>query len=268
MTADPALRPRRSSLLVRVGAILGVLAAAAAVVTGYRLFVSHDGRLGLWRVVSEFCVPAKTRLGTPFPCLDVRLDAGRALVRAPFGGDEFLVVPLARVTGVEDPVARASAMPDLWSAGWAERGRLAEAVGRPIADDRMALAINSRAARSQDQYHVHVDCLSVAVRDRLRAALVGLDDGWREIRPFGEAGPVYRIRRTTLAELAHERPESLIARELAPAASQIAFLSFALIGTGGGTPADPGLVLAVTYGLGPWDGGHAEELMDHACTAG
>jgi CDP-diacylglycerol pyrophosphatase len=261
--ANAAGRPHRSRLRLAV-ALLAAGLAMAALVVGYRLFVAHDGRLGLWRVVGEICVPAERLAGVPFPCLDVRLDRGWALVRAPFGGHEFLVVPTARVTGLEDPAARAPEMPDLWSVAWAERGRIAAAVGRPIPDDRMAFAINSRSARSQDQYHIHVDCLDADVRARLRAAALGLAGGWRDARPVGDDGPRYLIRRIALSDLARERPEALIARELAPRREQVSFLSFAVVGTGEGG-GDPGLLLAATYGLGPWDGGHAEELMDHAC---
>lgn len=267
MSDAEAAAPRRRSRLLPVLALLVVVGVLTAAVVGYRLFVSHDGRLGLWRVVHEFCVPAERLAGVPFPCLDVRPDGGRALVRAPFGGHEFLVVPTARVTGLEDPVARTPEMPDLWSVAWAERGRIAAAVGRPIPDDRMAFAINSRSARSQDQYHIHVDCLDADVRARLHTAGLGLAGEWREARPIGDDGPRYRIRRIALSDLARERPEALIFRELAPRREQVPFLSFALIGTGEGG-ADPSFLLAATYGVGPWDGGHAEELMDHSCGRG
>ena len=47
--------------------------------------------------------------------------------------------------------------------------------------------------------------------------------------------------------------------------SDVSDLSIAVLGTGRGPTENPTLLLAVTFGFGESEGGHAEELMDHHC---
>lgn len=259
--------PSRTRGLSRAaGVAVAVVVAVPLATSAFWLAIDGGGRLGLWHVIDKLCRPAHRWLGTPFPCLEVSSSGGYAVVHAPFDGTEILVVPLAPIRGVEDPAIRRATAPDLWSVAWRERGRVGQRLGRPLADDAIALAINSRSSRTQDQYHVHVDCMAGAVRRSLRDAAGPIDDHWRELRP-APWGASYRVRRIDLATLARERPERLIDREIGPASTALEDLSFAVLGRPGGSDADPALVLAVTFGRGSEEGGHAEELMDHACRA-
>jgi CDP-diacylglycerol pyrophosphatase len=44
-----------------------------------------------------------------------------------------------------------------------------EAAARPLQDGQIELAINSRPGRTQDQLHIHVDCLHQTYADEVRA---------------------------------------------------------------------------------------------------
>lgn len=75
-----------------------------------------------------------------------------------------LVIPRARITGIEDP-----RRPDnIWSLAWAAaRKRIAE-------EDAIALVVNPPGSRTQDQLHVHIV--------RMRSDARGLFDGARSVR--------------------------------------------------------------------------------------
>jgi CDP-diacylglycerol pyrophosphatase len=83
-----------------------------------------------------------------------------------------LVLPRARVTGVEDP-----RRPDgIWSFAWATaRSRIAD-------DSVTALAVNPKRMRAQDQLHVHILRLRKDARQRFTAARMArvqkLDEVW------------------------------------------------------------------------------------------
>jgi len=83
-----------------------------------------------------------------------------------------LVLPRARVTGVEDP-----RRPDgIWSFAWAvARGRIGE-------ESATALAVNPAEKRAQDQLHVHIVRLQKDARLRFKATHVArvrkLDEVW------------------------------------------------------------------------------------------
>lgn len=266
-TAPSIETPGRARALLRVfGYVVAAAALAAVGVLACWLIIDDRGRRGLWHVVDGLCVPSQRWFATPFPCLEVSPTGGYAVLHAPFDGTQILVVPITPILGAEDPAMRRPDAPDLWTVAWRERRRVGERLGRPLRDDETVLAINSESARTQNQYHIHVDCIAPVLRRFVEEKGPALDERWQEMTPVPSGIP-YRLRRIDLATLARERPEVLIDRELSPTPGDLENLSFAVIGTGRGPAKNPELVLAVTYGFGDAEGGHAEELMDHACPA-
>lgn len=245
-------------------AIWVVLVLAAILVEW--LVIDGRGTQGLWHVVNDMCRPIQKHTGHPFPCLEVSPDGGWAIVHAPFDGSQFLVVPLARITGIEDPASRRPRATDLWSVAWDHRRLVGERAGRALRNDEIALAVNSQSSRTQSHYHIHVDCLDAAVRRRLAEELPGIGTDWRELRPVASVAP-YRVRRIDAATLRQEPLDRLIERELKPSAAAYEDLSIALIGTTEGTAENPVFVVGVTFGQADDEGGHAEELIDHKCRA-
>jgi CDP-diacylglycerol pyrophosphatase len=75
-----------------------------------------------------------------------------------------LVIPRARITGIEDP----RCPKNIWGIAWAmTRKRITD-------EDAIALVVNPRELRSQDQLHVHIV--------RLRSDARGRFDGARSVR--------------------------------------------------------------------------------------
>ncbi len=58
----------------------------------------------------------------------------------------------------------------------------------------MSLAINSAVGRTQDQLHIHIDCVRPDVRDTLAANLDRISDTWGPF-PLPLAGNMYRAIR-------------------------------------------------------------------------
>jgi CDP-diacylglycerol pyrophosphatase len=69
----------------------------------------------LWLVVHDLCVPDQRQFGSPSPCIEVDLAAGYVILKAPGGPTHFLLVPTARVTGIEDHTILASDAPNYWA---------------------------------------------------------------------------------------------------------------------------------------------------------
>ena len=61
----------------------------------------------LWRIVSEQCVPDQLRNRDPAPCSVVDLDAGQdngyVVYKDITGARQYLLMPTARITGIESP---------------------------------------------------------------------------------------------------------------------------------------------------------------------
>lgn len=155
---------------VAVLAVCGAMSGCA----DSRLF-SSGMRDGLWRSVQANCLTAGKPPHADCAALD-RAD-GLVLYKDAIGASHYLVIPDRPVTGVEDPQVWAGKRPNDWAFGWRERQIVGTAIGRPVPDTLVGLAINSRASRSQGQLHIHLDCISGAAREFVNGD-IGPD--WRD----------------------------------------------------------------------------------------
>jgi CDP-diacylglycerol pyrophosphatase len=219
----------------------------------------------LWRIVHGECVPhIEAGLG-PKPCESVDLEGGVAegvaILKDLVGVAQMLAIPTRRITGIEDPQMLAPDAPPVFTVAWSAKTLVEARLGRTLPREAVGLAINSKWARSQDQLHVHVDCVAVPVAKALAEYASALDDQWRAMTvPL--QGRVYFARRIDSADLLNVAPLKLLADGLEGARAQMAAYSLAAIGAA--FDGKPGFVLlADQFSLE--SGGHAEDLEDHDC---
>jgi CDP-diacylglycerol pyrophosphatase len=221
--------------------------------------------MALWRIVHDACVPHVEAGEGPKPCESVDLSGGEeegvAILKDRVGVAQMLAIPTRRITGIEDPQMLAPDAPPVFAVGWKAKAFVDARLGKQLPRDAVALAINSERARSQDQLHVHVDCVAASVADTLANAHSSLDETWRPMTvPLN--GRVYLARRLDSADLSNVAPLSLLADGVEGASAQMDAYSLAAIGaTFGGKPGF--VLLADQFSLE--GGGHAEDLQDHDC---
>ena len=152
--------------------------------------------------------------------------------------------------------------PNVFADAWKAKALLDARLDRPLPRDAVALAINSKWARSQEQLHVHVDCVAAPVAEALAAYRSALDEHWRAMT-VALHGQVYFARRLNSADLTDAEPLKLLADGLDGAKSQMAAHSLAAIGAT--FDGKPGFILiADRFSLE--GGGHAEDIQDHDCS--
>jgi CDP-diacylglycerol diphosphatase len=113
----------------------------------------------LWNITSGKCVPDMRDHKNPAPCTVVDLDAGFVILKDIVGATQFLAIPTARVTGIEDPAILAPNAPNYWDRAWRERALTEHLAGKPLPREALSLAVNSAYGRSQNQLHIHIDCV-------------------------------------------------------------------------------------------------------------
>src|SRR5579862_6721407 len=152
-------------------AVVG-LAAAATCLTATATLADRNV---LWTIVHGQCVPHFQAGDGPKPCDVVDLDGGEArgvaLLKDINGIAQFLAIPTARVTGIEDPSVLAPDARDYFAFAWAQRGAVEARLKTTLPREAIAVAVNSEFARSQDQLHLHIDCLRKDVVGALAADL-------------------------------------------------------------------------------------------------
>ena len=162
----------RSRGVVLVLAALGVAVAPVAVC---RACGDPDA---LWRIVSEAACPTRWRTAIPPRARWWTCGAGGAILKDLVGATQFLLIPTERVSGIDDPAILAATSPNYFADAWRARSFVDERAGARLPRQWISLAINSAVARSQDQLHVHVDCVRPDVHDALTDHAAAIGPSW------------------------------------------------------------------------------------------
>jgi len=223
---------------------------------------AHADPKVLWRIVQDACLPHAEAGEGPKPCESIDLAEGVAILKDRVGAAQMLAIPPRRVTGIEDRQMLAPDAPNVFAGAWKAKALLEARLGRPLARDAVALTINSTWARSQDQLHVHVDCVAAPVAEALAAYRSTLDDHWSAMT-IPLQGQVYFARRLKSADLSDAEPLKVLADGVEGAKAQMG--AFSLAAVGATFDGEPGFILlADRFSLE--GGGHSEDLQDHDCT--
>ncbi|HEY2020105.1 CDP-diacylglycerol diphosphatase [Paraburkholderia sp.] len=234
-----------------------MLAAAVAVSSCAGLSTIDSN--ALWKIVDIRCVPSQQTTGTPGQCTLVDLDKRYVVLKDIFGRSQYLLMPTDRITGIESPLILAPGAKDYWSDAWDSRHYVQQAVKRKLPDDQLGLEINSEYRRSQNQLHIHIDCMR---RDVSAALAIHTHDAPGEWRWDTIDGERYRIMRVTSLTGA-DNPFRIVARDN-PTPAMMA--SQTILVTGAAASAGAHGWLIVNSGIDLDNGsGTAEGLLDHAC---
>lgn len=235
--------------------------AAAGVTTPH---ASADPN-ALWTIVHEQCVPDQETNSDPAPCSLVDLGAGEqrgyAVLKDLVGATQFLLIPTERIPGIESPALLEPDAPNYFAAAWDASSFVDARAGVDIPRDWMSLAINSAVARSQDQLHIHIDCVRADVREAVSRHIADVGPDWA---PFPEplSGHPYLAMSVEGDTLDATNPVQLLANRT----NDMGLETLVVVGTYL-RDGKPGFVLLASR-ADPATGnpGAGEELQDHtAC---
>jgi CDP-diacylglycerol pyrophosphatase len=247
----------------RMGAACAVLLIAGAVVAGRA--ADHSA---LWRIVHDQCIPDQQANGAPAPCASVDIalgvDEGVAILKDINGIAQHLAIPTRRIAGIDSPEILDPALPNYWRAAWAARSFVNARLAHELPRDAIGLAINAASRRSQDQLHIHIDCVAPDVRAALGAYRAKLSADWH-VLPFPLKGRRYWARRLDSSDLSDAAPFRLLAEGVAGAKGDMAQETLVAVGAAF-EPARPGFILLADH-ADPGAGGHGEDLLDARCAA-
>jgi CDP-diacylglycerol pyrophosphatase len=195
----------------------------------------------------------------------VDLAGGYAVLKDIVGNTQFLLIPTTRVGGIESPQVLAADAPNYWEAAWQARRYVDELAHRELPRDAIGLAINSVDGRTQNQLHIHVDCMRLDVIAALRDHAGAVGPQWASF-PVPLVGHDYEAMRLTQASLAGVNPFVLLADGVPGARGDMGL--FTLVVVGDSYQGKDGFVLlAGRANPSTRNWGSGEELQDHACAA-
>ena len=196
---------------------LAALGLGALSITAFAIGESRDRLRG---IVQQDCVPHWLSQHDPAPCYRVSIDGACRRGRCPGyvilpdrkGGAHFLLIPIEPVSGIESPQRAAPEAPNYFQDAWEARDALAQVLGYVPPREDIGLAINSRYSRSQDQLHIHIECIGERLQTALAAVHDTLGERWTPIMHRRAA-----LSRTTRASRATLRIQSVRTARLAVA---------------------------------------------------
>lgn len=251
-----SLRGRFGSALRIVGVLLAALIS----------FAYSEDRNALWSIVHGECLPGQQAHNDPAPCARVDLtrglNDGYAVLKDRVGVAQFLLIATRRISGIESPDLLLPNAPNYWSDAWQNRTFVATAAKHDLGWDKIGMAINSAMARSQDQLHIHIDCVQPDVRDLLQKHVGEISTSWAELG-FNLHGDRYSARRLDAAALASEDPFKLLAASLADPTQDMARETLVVAGVMFASGQNGFVLLA--HADQPGHPAHGEDLLDHSC---
>lgn len=227
--------------------------------------VAHADANALWTLVHDRCVADLYEHHDPAPCSQVDLsggeDHGWAILKDTVGDRQYLVIPTARIPGIESPDLLAPEATNYFAVAWRAREYVEQRAGGTVPRDWMSLAVNSSVSRSQNQLHIHVDCVRADVHDALNSSAGRIGPSWAPF-PIPLAGHTYSAMAVPGTDLT-ANPFDLLADGVDGARADMGSYTLVVVGAenvGGG----PGFIVLADRAdgeTGDFAGG--EQLQDH-----
>ena len=249
----------------------GTVIAVAIVLLGTAPSGNAADPDALWKIVHQQCIPDQQQQGDPAPCALVDLQQGDAkgyaVLKDIVGATQYLLIPTARVSGIESPLLLDPAAPNYFADAWLERGYTERAAQRPLPREAISLAINSAFGRSQDQLHIHIDCVRADVRGTLAKLRSSIGDTWAPLSEPVGSHPYWAMR-VVGPTLGGHNPFKLLADGIPKARDNMKMRTLVVVGMQFDANT-PGFVLLADR-VNPliFDFGAGARLEDHACGAG
>lgn len=219
----------------------------------------------LWNIVHNQCVPDLYVHHDPAPCSQVDMSRGEAhgwvVFKDSEGERQYLLMPTARISGIESPELLQAGATNYFAAAWQARAFVEQRAGGTVPRDWMSLAINSAVSRTQNQLHIHIDCLRSDVRDTVDSYAGRVGPAWAPF-PIPLAGHTYWAMTVPGVEL-EVNPFTLLADGLPGAREDMGSYTLVVVGADdvGGAPGFVVLADRADGETGDFAGG--EQLQDH-----
>jgi CDP-diacylglycerol pyrophosphatase len=219
------------------------------------------GRDALRQIVQNQCVVNWRQQHDPAPCERLYLadansdEAGYAVLADRKGGAHYLLIPVPTMTGIDASDLLDPDTPNYFADAWRARDVITKFVGHPVPRTAIGLAVNKAQSRSQNQFHIHMECLRQDVADQLRAVADQLTDKWM---PVAVGGSPYDAMRLAGDNLNGANPYELVAKLKPGVSDHIG--DYTVIIAGMQYTSGPGFVLITGTGQS------GELLLDSSCS--
>lgn len=246
----------------RAARVAYLLLAVAASITGCTTLAAADPN-ALWQITHFDCEPAARTSSRTGVCASVDLARHYVVLKDRRGIAQHLLIPTDRISGIESPALLTPHAENYWADAWRARSFVQSALKaadrNTLSDDQLGLEINSAYRRSQEQLHIHIDCMRATAIDALSRHRHDVPSRWTSDTIDGKR---YRVMRV-LGPSFDVNPFDIVARE-AHAPDSMAMQTI-LVTSAGPSATDDGWLIVNSAVDAEGGTGSAEVLLDHQC---
>lgn len=236
---------------LRLSAFLGLALLASAP-------IAHADPNALWNIVHGKCVVNTA------PCVSVNKAEHYAVLKDQRGVAQHLLIPTQRITGIEDRRLLDPATPNFFADAWKEKQAVDSRLPRRMTRDELSLAVNAKSARTQNQLHIHIDCLSIEAHNALAKVVDQVKPQWAPL-PVEIAGHHFMAKRVMGRKLRSYNPFIDLAKTLKDPAMEMAQHNLDVVGVY--FKEGPGFVVLTDVAFPTIKGmAGGEDIQDHDCT--
>lgn len=223
----------------------------------------------LWRLIHDACAKAAADgRRPPSPCTEVYApngpDSAYAVFKDRDGRSQYLVLPMVRISGIESPRLLAADAPNYFADAWTARLYVEAARHRHLPRDMLAMVVNSAMHRTQNQLHIHVDCVQAPVHDALARWMPVITTRWKPLPgPLPPNRHRYVARWLPGTELT-ANPFRLLAASL-PRGDRMGLHSLVVVGARDAHGRPGFVLLSGRYDPADPGTGSGDELEDYGC---
>ncbi|MEQ1722788.1 MAG: CDP-diacylglycerol diphosphatase [Pseudobdellovibrio sp.] len=221
----------------------------------------------LWNIVSQKCVPKHLQNVLPEPCDEVSFvkgaENGYVVLKDLNGPLQYLLMPTAKITGVESPELLKTNSPNYFYESWVARSYMVKKYGAAIDDEEISLAINSQQGRSQNQLHVHISCIRPDVKKIIQDHSTKITEKWTHL-PVKILGHDYKVIKITAADLKSKNIFDLVAKDIPDGEQNLSKYGIGLMALKNKKNSYDYVLLTSRAEL-PFNRGSVEEIQDHLC---
>ena len=250
----------RLTALLRTATLLAIAAAS------HSAWADRDA---LWKIIDTQCVPEAIAGQKPAPCSRVQMtpdrDHGWVVLKDRKGVLQYLLMPTARIGGMESPEPERPDAPNYFAQAWRARDLLDQLNGSPVPRDVLSLTINSQKRRSQDQLHIHISCTQREMRARLLAAQDEIGSGWAPL-PGNWVGHVWFVRRVETETLDGFNLFADVADHVPGASRDISQVTIGAVAANFSNGKNGFVLMASIFNpADPSSGSSEDDIQDHSC---
>ncbi|MGP1923557.1 MAG: CDP-diacylglycerol diphosphatase [Arsenophonus sp. NEOnobi-MAG3] len=135
----------------------------------------------LWKIINQECIPEFKNGNLQAACIKVDQQHRYVIYKDIKGPLHNLLVPLDKISGIESPILQQKNIKNYFILAWQNRELFIKSSSKPINEQFLSLAINSKYGRTQDQLHIHLACLKPEVYQIIKENEHTIISSWRPL---------------------------------------------------------------------------------------